>query len=290
MPELPEVETVRADLQECLPGKKVLKLQILSEKSVQPSAGYFKKNLLGRKFINVDRLGKLLIFSLDQDFYLLIHLRMTGQLIYVGKGGLRAGGHSEHGRKEEVTAANLPNKHTRIILDLSDGAQIYFNDLRKFGYWRLVKETGLVEAKKPFGIEPLSKSFSLQTLTTILNNRRTAIKSLLLNQKFIAGLGNIYADEVLFAAKIMPSRLANSLKSEEIKKLHHEIQRIIKLAIELRGTTFSDYRDGQGRKGNFSNKLKVYGRDGEPCLNCGQKITKKKMFGRGTHFCEDCQK
>lgn len=290
MPELPEVETVRADLDLALKNKKIIGIEILSKKSAQPSADFLTKNLVGCSFFGAERLGKLLIFPLSKNFYLLVHLRMTGQLIYVDHSGLKGGGHSDHGRSQKFSAVNLPNNHTRIILKLSGGANLYFNDLRKFGFLRLVDEEGLLLAKKSFGVEPLTKEFSVAYLKKILAGKKQKIKPFLLNQKFIAGLGNIYVDESLFAAKIRPDRSAVSLSELEIKNLHQAIQKIIKKAIQLRGTTFSNYLDSRGQKGNFSNQLQVYGRGGKNCLVCGKKISKNKLFGRGTHFCEHCQK
>ncbi len=290
MPELPEVETVRADLAAVLKNKKILQVAVLSDKSAQPSPEFLKEKLTGRSFLSADRLGKLLIFPLDKKLYLLVHLRMTGQLIYADSQGSRAGGHSNHGKKEDLSPASLPNRHTRIVLKLSGGAILYFNDLRKFGFCRLVDEAGLQEAKKSYGLEPLSQEFNLDALQKMLAGKKQKMKPFLLNQKFIAGLGNIYVDEALFAAKIRPDRLAVSLKLAEIKNLHSAIQRIIKSAISMRGTTFSDYRDSRGKKGNFSSRLQVYGRGGQDCPVCGRKIKKVKLFGRGTHFCEYCQK
>ncbi|MCX6795363.1 MAG: DNA-formamidopyrimidine glycosylase [Candidatus Falkowbacteria bacterium] len=290
MPELPEVETVRADLATVLKNKKVLEVEVLSSKSAQPSPEFLTNKLVGASFLGADRLGKLLIFPLNNKLFLLVHLRMTGQLIYADKKVSRVGGHSLHGKKEDLSTANLPNRHTRIILKLSGGATLYFNDLRKFGFLRLVDNDGLSLAKKSFGVEPLSSEFTEARLREMLKGRKQKIKPFLLNQKFIAGLGNIYVDEALFAAKIRPDRLASSLTGTNAKNLHSTIQKIIKLAIKMRGTTFSNYRDGRGGKGNFSTKLQVYGRSGENCPVCGGKIKKMKLFGRGTHFCEHCQK
>lgn len=290
MPELPEVETVRGDLALLLKNKQVLGVDILNEKSAKPSAKFLKDYLLGCSFLGAERLGKLLIFPLDQKLFLLVHLRMTGQLIYSDGLDTVAGGHLDHGKQITFSTTNLPNQHTRIILHLSGGATLYFNDLRKFGFLHLVDHKGLELAKKPFGIEPLSSDFTVKNLEKLLFGKKQKIKSFLLNQKFIAGLGNIYVDESLFLAKILPDRLAGSLSGEEIKKLHQVIQKIIKLAIKLRGTTFSNYLDSRGKKGNFSDQLQVYGRGKQDCLVCGGKIKKIRLFGRGTHFCEHCQK
>lgn len=290
MPELPEVETVRADLALALKNKKIITLEILSKKSAQPSTEFLLKNLPGSSFLGAERIGKLLIFPLNKKLFLLVHLRMTGQLIYVDGSVLKGGGHSDHGKIEKFSEIKLPNKHTRIIIKLSEGVSLYFNDLRKFGFLRLVDEKGLLATKKSFGVEPLAKEFSPAYLAKLLAGKKQKIKPFLLDQKFIAGLGNIYVDESLFAAKIRPDRSVNSLSPLEIKNLHQAIQKIIKKAIKLRGTTFSNYLDSRGRKGNFSGQLQVYGRGGKNCLVCNKKILKTKLFGRGTHFCEHCQK
>lgn len=290
MPELPEVETIRQDLALLLKGKRILSVDVLADKSAQPNPDLLKKGLISRRFDEVHRVGKLLIFSISKKDFLLVHLRMTGQLIYVGRDGLKAGGHSDHGKKNKITAAKLPNNHTRIILNLSGGAKLYFNDLRKFGFLRLVDSNELELIKEEFGIEPLDSRFTVANLTKFFSNRSTAMKSLLLDQHVIAGLGNIYVDESLFAAGIDPRRPANSLKADEIKKLREAIKNIIAKAIRLRGTTFSDFVDSSGKSGNYSKCLVVYGRKGEVCPRCQGPIAKIRLFGRGTHYCPNCQK
>lgn len=290
MPELPEVETVRSDLAIVLKNKKIIGVEVLSEKSARPSGKFLIDNLIGQTFLDAERVGKLLIFPLSGGMYLLVHLRMTGQLIYVRGSDFKGGGHSDYGKNEDLSSLRKVNKYTRIILTISGEAKLYFNDLRKFGFLMIVNNEGLLEAKKSFGVEPLTKEFTTLFLSKIFSGKKQKIKPFLLNQKFVAGLGNIYVDESLFASGIRPDRLVSSLSDMEIKKLHQSIQKIIKLAIKLRGTTFSDYLDSTGKKGNFSPYLQVYGRAEKDCFKCGDKITKIKLFGRGTHFCEHCQK
>ena len=302
MPELPEVETIRRDLASCLVNKKIASVRVLAEKSALPNAAFFKNNLLGRKIIGIKRRGKLLIFVLApqklKPGYLLIHLKMTGQLIYLDKENKIAGGHSagkknNPGQKEfsDSVGGKLPNSHTRAVFSFAGAGRLFFNDLRRFGYLKLVDEaelTGIIENN--YGPEPRSKSFSVSYLQSILKNKKTKIKAALLDQKLIAGLGNIYVDESLYAAGIKPLRRAGSLQPAEIKKLRQEINRIIARAIKQRGTTFSNYVDSRGRHGNFSRFLKVYGRAGEKCFRCHHKVLKVKMAGRGTHYCAYCQK
>jgi formamidopyrimidine-DNA glycosylase len=292
MPELPEVETIRRDLAALLVGRKVSAVQILSAKTAQPNAAFFIKHLSGRKLVGIERRGKLLIFRLNpvrlRPDYLLIHLKMTGQLIYIDRKARVAGGHS---LESNSVGGELPNKHTRAIIGFTGGGRLFFNDLRKFGYLKLVSRPELEKIlDNNYGPEPLTKTFTADFLSSVLRGRKIKIKAALLDQKLIAGLGNIYVDESLYAARIKPQRLAGSLKPAETRKLWSEINRIIKKAIEYRGTTFSDYVDSRGRKGNFSRWLQVYGRKGGACPNCHKPLLKTKVAGRGTHYCQYCQK
>lgn len=291
MPELPEVETIKRDLS-VLIGKKIRALEILSPKTASHSAAFFKKVLLGQSLDNIARRGKLLIFSFRNEYVLLIHLKMTGQLIYQSGKNKIIGGHSlANGDFEKSVGGHLPNKHTRAIFHFSGAGDLYFNDLRKFGYLKIVKLNELAKIlQNNYGPEPLTEEFNAARLEKILSTRRIFIKAVLLNQKLIAGLGNIYVDEVLFASKINPFRPALSLKLFEIKKIISEANRIIKKAIEYRGTTFNNYVDSKGKRGNFAKLLKVYGRANKNCLVCAQPLLKVKLAGRGTHYCPNCQK
>lgn len=307
MPELPEVETIRRDLESHLLSRRITSVQVLSLKTALPNAAFFKDALLGRKIVKIERRGKLLIFGLnkisssrgrraaDAD-YLLVHLKMTGQLIYSDIKKILAGGHS-YGKANDVrinsnrlAGETLPNSHTRVIISFTGGAVLYFNDLRKFGYMKLVSQEELVLIlASNYGPEPLTTTFTITAFTNALKGKKVKIKALLLDQKRVAGLGNIYVDEALYAARIHPGRLAGSLKGAEIKLLHREINRIIKAAVKYRGTTFSNYVDSRGAKGNFSRFLKVYGLKGSICSICKGNIAKIKLAGRGTHYCPKCQ-
>jgi formamidopyrimidine-DNA glycosylase len=185
----------------------------------------------------------------------------------------------------------LPNKFSHVIFEFSDGSHLFFNDTRKFGYLKLVDKIGLEEVKKEYGPEPLLNTFCVQVLINLLARRsKLKIKQLLMDQKLIAGIGNIYADESLFCAGIDPRRAAGKIKEHEIKKLHACIKKVLALAVEKRGTSADDYVDVFGRQGNMLPYLKVYGRGGELCRRCGQPIKKIKLNGRGTHFCGKCQR
>lgn len=298
MPELPEVETIRRDLASCILNKKISAVEILSPKTASHPAAYFRKELIGRKIIKAGRRGKLLIFSLSpgqgsddrkgRADYLLIHLKMTGQLIYLDKKNRVAGGHSSN---TETKSMVLPNSHTRVILTMDSGGRLFFNDMRKFGYLKLVSGSELEALlDRNYGPEPLTPEFTLEAFRKSLLRTNVKIKAALLNQKLIAGLGNIYVDEVLWAARISPERPTKEISSAELKKLFLVINKIMALAIEHRGTTFSDYVDSKGHKGNFSKFLKVYGRSGEKCPKCRNQLKKIKIAGRGTHYCPICQK
>lgn len=285
MPELPEVETIRRDLEKKILNKKIVHLEILLKRIVKNDAKKFKKDILDDKFIEIDRIGKLLIFRLAKSpLILLIHLKMTGQLIYCLGGQLIAGGHSD-----EKSVSCLPNKHTRVIFHFSDKAKLYFNDLRTFGYLKLVDEKELQKVRAKFGIEPLDPEFNQAFFQGLIKGRKTNIKALLLNQTLISGIGNIYADETLFASRVDPRRRVDTLNEKEIKLIVKNAKAVLEKSIANRGTTFNNYVDADGKKGNFVKLLKVYGRTGQKCLRCGGVVKKIKVAGRGTHYCDQCQ-
>ena len=220
--------------------------------------------------------------------YIIVHLKMTGQLIFSEHDHHVAGGHSG---KQKVELEHLPDKRTRAVLRMADGGKLFFNDLRKFGYIKLVSKKELDDILAgQYGPEPLATDFTFPAFKKTIGKRKMKIKAALLNQKIIAGLGNIYADEVLWEAKIRPDRRADKISEAELKKLWLAINRIIRLAIKHRGTTFSDYVDSKGRKGGFSKLLKAYGHAGEPCPRCGHILRKAKVGGRGSSYCPSCQK
>ncbi len=289
MPELPEVETIRHDLEKKITKNKIKGIEILAGKSVHNKSSDFLKVLVDNNFSHIERRGKLLMFALnkaDKYGYMLVHLRMTGQLIFRHKKQLLAGGHSQ-----TAMDTTVPNKFTRVIFSFGDGGQLFFNDLRRFGYLKLVsKEEKEKIVTNNFGIEPLAPDYTLEAFQKLFKKRQTNIKALLLNQKLISGIGNIYADEACFGAKILPTRKVNSLTALEIKKLYKCIEDILKVAIANRGTTFNNYVDSDGHTGSHINFLNVYGRNGEKCKRCKSIILKKKHAGRGTHYCPNCQK
>lgn len=293
MPELPEVETIRRGLLPHIVGKSISAATVFSatsaatSSSVQNELSYFTSVLEGNQFSDIQRRGKLLIFRLSRgEERLLLHLKMTGQLLYVPALTTQvavAGGHS-FSQGEMV----LPGKHTRVQFSFEDGGQLFFNDMRRFGFLHLVSPTEFERVEARFGIEPGLANFTLENFEKLLKSSRS-VKAVLLDQTKIAGLGNIYVDEACFRAGIRPDRPVNKVVKSKLTALFTAVQDVIKLAIEQRGTTFRDYRDSEGEQGNFKHFLQVYGREGQSCVQCSQPIVKSKHAGRGTHFCATCQ-
>jgi formamidopyrimidine-DNA glycosylase len=308
MPELPEVETIRQDLKRKILDHKIVDLKIFQNKSVNNEKEKFLTVVKGNSVRDIRRRGKLMIFDLKKgEESILVHLKMTGQLIYEKvvivrerphpalslprRGGgetkveIIAGGH-----KLTEKDFDLPNQHTRVVLTFADGGKLFFNDLRRFGYMKLASPEKVGIALNKFGPEPLEKDFTWEYFQTLFKKRTAPVKAVLMNQELIAGIGNIYADEACFCAHVRPMRRANTLVGEEKKKLFVCIPKILRDAIKHRGTTFKDYMDTEGKKGNYTSFLRVYDRDGEKCLRCGEIIQKTKSAGRGTHYCPQCQK
>lgn len=286
MPELPEVETVRRDLEENIVGKKIIDVEVKYTKTLHNDEIFFVDMLKGNSVVCCERIGKLLFFKLQKgDQYLLVHLKMTGKLLYIEKGSVVGGGHSL-----SKPLQTLDDKHTRVIINFSNGSKLFFHDLRKFGYMKLASLEEVEKIKSTFGIEPLTPRFTWENFEKALQGRKTALKAVLLNQNCIAGIGNIYADEICFATGILPSRSVEQLSVPEKKALFEACNEVIQKAIIHRGTSFNSYVDGQGKKGKFEHLLQVYRRQGKPCFVCGAILQKTRVAGRGTHFCSQCQK
>jgi len=282
MPELPEVETIAKQLGSVLAGNRIVGLTVLSVKSFVG----VKTDVVSQKIVSVSRRAKVIIITLDNGKYLLFHLKMTGQLIYIDQNHRIAGGHADHDWHAE-----LPNSHTRIIFDLGDERKLYFNDMRKFGWCRVLTKKELDEYLAKYGPEPLDSGFTLEYLKGKALSSKIAVKKFLMDQSIIAGIGNIYADETLFAARIHPLRPVGSLTDKEWNSVIREAKRILAFAVTKGGTTDSDYVNAYGTKGGMQDFLKVYHHAGEPCPDgCGGKIEKIVVGGRGTHFCPACQK
>lgn len=274
MPELPEVETVKESLQPYLIGQKIIKTKVHVGKLIKhPSENLFVEKIAGRTIVKIARRGKYLLFHLDQNLTLVIHLRMTGQLLFFTK-------------KAEYS------RHTHLVFHFDSQRELRFIDVRKFGLIYLVP-TGnweAIQGLKQLGVEPLSPDFTLDLFRELLAGRKGMLKPFLLNQKEIAGIGNLYADEILFRSGLHPKRKINTLDTEEIKELYGAIINTLKQAVLCRGTSFQNYVDGCGELGGFQAHLQVYGRGGKPCIYCQIPLQKIKVAGRGTVFCPCCQK
>lgn len=277
MPELPEVETIARLLREQLVGQFMSYVEVRWPRCVAyPSVAEFERELLGREVQDVGRRGKFVILSLSGHKSLLVHLRMTGRLIVEDMGCSAAIGEA------------APDSHTHILFRFSSGKVLRFRDTRKFGRLHLVNEPA--EIVGDLGPEPLSPGFTPQVLHDLLRSHRRRLKSLLIDQRVLAGLGNIYVDEALWEARIHPLRRAQTLSPEEVERLHIAIRSVLACAIGNQGTTLRDYRTPLDEAGENQEALAVYGRQGKPCRRCGELILREVVGGRGTWYCPSCQR
>jgi formamidopyrimidine-DNA glycosylase len=272
MPELPEVETVRARLEPVLTGRRFERVEIHDPRLVRPyEPAEVAAELQGERVAAVERRGKYLIFRFESGRVLLIHLRMTGSLRH--------------------TSGDLAeDPHRRAVVRLDNGSDVAYRDVRRFGTWLLL-EPGELE---PYlgtrvGEEPLDALFTAARLGERLARRRAPIKSALLDQRTLAGMGNIYVDEALWRAKVHPLRAAESLDRNELRRLHKAVRAALEAGIARQGSTLRDYALPDGGSGSMQHEFKVYGREGEPCDRCGTPISKTRVAGRGTWFCSSCQ-
>lgn len=287
MPELPEVETVRRGLLRRIRGRVVTAFTIHTPTSVHSSEQRLKRLILGQRILNIERRGKLLIMHFPCQYRLVFHLMMSGQLI------VRREKETFTRGKPNIPTDDLPNQWTRFSLELGNQA-LFMSDQRRFGYVKLFSahEFSSWLTAKNMGPEPLGRSFTPSLLSKSLSlHKRMNLKSFLLDQHNIGGLGNIYADESLFWARLHPSRLSGSLsKPNEPPALFDAIRKVLRRALAAHGTTFSVFRTASGKPGRFWQERSVYGREGRPCRRCGTRISKIWINGRGTHFCPTCQK
>jgi len=275
MPELPEVETIRRGLQATLVGDQIESVQVLRSQSVaHPRPRVLAQNLPGHKFLAIARRGKYLIMSLTKDAALIVHLRMSGRLLLVP--GNSVGG-----------------KFLRVRLKLTSGRELHFEDMRVFGriWFKTENEllTDVVPALDLLGVEPLTQ-LTGPGLFKLFRNRSQAVKSAIMDQQLLAGIGNIYADESLFHARIHPQLPAKRVTRAQSERLVAEICRVLNRAIALGGTSLRDYTDSQGVNGNYQHAASVYGRTGQPCQVCGRDIKRVRIGGRSSHFCANCQR
>lgn len=287
MPELPEVETIRRCLKDLLPGRSVRMVVAHENPKSFPNADADVANfLIGAVVTGVRRRAKVLLIDLSTDHTLVIHLKMTGQLVFRGEVAFGAG------HPNESLVAELPDRSTRVTIDFTDGSHLYFNDQRKFGWMKLLPtvEVPNIDFMKKVGPEPLEADFTpAQFALRFARRQNTSIKAALLDQTVVAGVGNIYADESLWGAKIHPRRLVRTIKPEEFDALYVELRAVMNLAIEKGGSTDKNYVNAEGKRGSYLDFARAFRREGLPCPRCGTPIVKFRAAGRGTHICPFCQ-
>ncbi len=271
MPELPEVETIRRDLEPLVVGRRIVGVEV-DAGTIELLAGapieVLRENLVGRQFTSMGRRGKYLLLGLDDGRTLVVHLRMTGRLVW-----------------REREAPPEPYERARLVLD--GGSDLRWSDLRKFGTWRIVESAD--EIVRRLGPEPIDGDFSLAALRAALAGRSAPVKAVLLDQRRVAGLGNIYVDEALFEARVRPDTPAGALSPAAVRRLFASTRAVLERGIEHRGASFKDYVDGQGNPGQQHMYVQVFRRTGKPCYACGAAIERTVVGGRATHFCPRCQ-
>ncbi|MFA6553370.1 MAG: bifunctional DNA-formamidopyrimidine glycosylase/DNA-(apurinic or apyrimidinic site) lyase [Patescibacteria group bacterium] len=288
MPELPEVETISRQLDRIMRGRRILGITVRLQKMIRGNVRSFKRTVIGARVVKIRRRAKLILFDLSNGWSFLVHLKMTGQLVFRQGRRLRFGGHPIRDGLRD-----LPNKYSHVIFKLDKGASLYFNDMRQFGFVKVMRTVDLEKyfLAEKYGPEPLRKDFTLTVFLGLLELKRVQrIKPLLMDQSFIAGVGNIYATEACFAARIKPDRRVCTINLGTRKKLFQAIISILNNAVRLGGTTAKNYTDAHGQPGRYVPKLKVYGREGELCYRCGHTIKADPLAGRGTAWCPGCQK
>ncbi len=310
MPELPEVQTIVSELNRKLKNKTIKTVIVNAPKMVavgpgtvsnfrkadKRSADKFISLLKVQKIVSVKRRAKLLIFDFSGPLAMLVHLKMTGQFIFEDK-KQRAitGGKYRLLNKPNAPLTLLPSKHTHVIFYFTDGSILYFNDVRKFGYLKIVRDDEIDQVKEllEYGPEPLGKKYSfIQFFTAVKNwnSKKIGIKQLLMDPKFVAGIGNIYSDEILFHAKVRPTRKVASIKNQELRKIYRWIKLVLMQAIKAKGSSVGDFIRTDGSVGQMGKFHFVYGRSGQKCKKCGTIIESVKLGGRTGSFCPNCQK
>ncbi len=278
VPELPEVETVRRGLEKVLPGRRADRVVVTGRRTVRrQSPGELVSRLTHRRFGLPDRRGKYLSLPLDDGQVLVVHLRMSGQLTWV-----------------ERPAEVAPPNHTHVVVGLDDGSELRFTDPRTFGEWFVTDELGAGGLPAIFdllGPDPIAEGLSTTELAGILANRSSALKTVLTDQRAIAGIGSIYADEICFAAALRPDRPARSLSRDEVRQLAAKLRSVLRAAVKARGSSLRDaaYRDLMGELGGYQARHCVYDRAGEPCRRCGGRVTRVRFGARTAFCCPDCQ-
>lgn len=288
MPELPEVETVRRGLEILIIGRVIRSVGVLdSPKSFPNAQNDVNEFMLNAEISGVRRRAKVLLIDLVTNYTLVIHLKMTGQLVYRGEQVFGAG------HPNDSLIGKLPDRSTRVMIEFTDNSWLYFNDQRKFGWIKLIPtlEVPNIDFMKKVGPEPLEEDFtSEQFAARFARRKNTNIKAALLDQTVVAGVGNIYADESLWGAKISPRRKVVDVSATELQLLYQELRDVMNLAIQKGGSTDKNYVNAEGKRGSYMDFARVFRREGLACPRCGTVIEKIKWAGRGTHLCPNCQK
>ena len=274
MPELPEVETIRARLEPFVVGRTMERVTIHDERLTRPiDPGDVAAELEGEVVTSLDRRGKYLIFRFDSGRSLLVHLRMTGSFRHHARG------------------APADDLHVRAVVNLDNGSDVVYHDVRRFGTWLVLDEANeAAYLGERLGEEPFARRFTAAALAERLAGRRAPVKAAILDQRSLAGMGNIYADEALWRARIHPLMPARELGLDDVRRLHRGIRRSLEAGLARQGSTLRDYRTPDGASGSMQLEFKVYGREGEPCPRCGTPIEKIRAAGRGTWYCPRCQR
>lgn len=287
MPELPEVETVRRGLHELIIGRTVKTVEHDTPKGFPNALADVKQFLIGASVTDVRRRAKVLLIDLSTEYTLVIHLKMTGQLVFRASGVAFGAGHPN-----DSLIGQLPDRSTRVTFDFADGSHLYFNDQRKFGWVRLLPtiEVPNIDFMKKVGPEPLEHDFTAEQFAErFIRRAKSPIKAALLDQTVVAGVGNIYADESLWGAKLHPLKKTGDVSKNEMHKLYSELRDVMNLAIEKGGSTDKNYVNAEGKKGSYMDFARVFRREGQECPRCGTTIIKFRAAGRGTHICPRCQ-
>lgn len=308
MPELPEVQTVVDELNRKLKNRKIKKIDVHKSKVIsvgpktvsnirdvpQSTVNQFVKLLTGRKILSVRRRAKMLIFDVDGPLSMLVHLKMTGQFIFEDKTLAKKTG-SQYRILNKLTAplVKLPCKFTHVVFHFTDGSTLYYNDVRQFGYLRVVEDKDIeyVRELKEYGPEPLNKSFTFDVFkAAIAKRKKLAIKLALMDPKVVVGIGNIYSDEILYHAHVKPNRKTSDIKPKELKAIFDQIKPVLKTGIKYKGSSVGDFIRTDGQWGTMGKHHFVYGRKGEKCKRCGTIIQSMKLGGRTSSFCPKEQK
>lgn len=286
MPELPEVETIRRQLEPDLIGRTIEVVEVLDPYFTKPeSPERFERAINGREVVDVGRRGKYLLLELEDDMTVVIHLRMTGSLVLLAPDG------TENPGDARIYAADKGEKHLKARFTLDDGGELRFSDPRRFGRGFVAdREAMETYFASRLGVEPLSDEFTVEAMAEMTAGRTGPLKSFLLDQKGVVGVGNIYADEALFRARLHPLSPGGSMKPEHHLALRDGVVEALERGLDLGGASIDDYRDAHGEQGGMQNEFLVHRREGEPCVACGGEIRRIVVGGRSTYFCPNCQK